>query len=251
MPSPNKSTPNPVARAGAYLIDVRTLVALGITGAFAAILIGFYLWMVRPAAAREAEAACKGMRPEVDNPSLGTMPVAAPDFTVQTHDGKQLKLSDFRGKVVLLNFWASWCGVCKMEKPALGSMTRDLGSDDYVVLTLASDNNWAKVLLAMAIAHNPKVVPQKFKEENAPVPTMDEALQVYANALPEGTPYRVVLDPPNAETNMGEIAQAWGVHKVPDSFLVDRNGRIRYYFMNKRDWSSSLAETCLQSVIDE
>lgn len=251
MPTPRKPRPTPAARPGAYLIDVRTLVAVGLAAASAAVLVGFYLWMVQPAAAAEAKNACRGLRPEVENPSLGAMPVAAPDFTVKTHDGKQLKLSDYRGKVVLLNFWASWCGVCKTEKPSLSSMTNDLGSDDYVVLTLASDTSWAKVLLAMALAHNPRVVPQKFKEENAPVPTMEEALAIYARALPSGTPYQVVLDEPTADSNMGSIAQAWGVRKVPDSFLIDRHGRIRYYFMNKRDWSSSVAETCLQSVIDE
>jgi len=249
MPNPKK--PAPGGRTGAYLVDVRMLAALALSGLVAATLIGFYLWMVRPAVAREAQAACTGLRPRASNPALGTFPVAAPDFTVTTHDGKQVKLSDFRGKVVLLDFWASWCGVCKSEKPSLGTMTGDLASDDYVVLTLASDADWGRVLIAMALAHNPKVVPEKFKTEPPAVPTMQEALAVYGRALPSGTPYSVVLDPPSGDGNIGSIAAAWGIKAVPESFLIDRLGRIRYYYDNKRDWNSSVAETCLQSVIDE
>lgn len=246
-----RATPAPESRA-AYLVDVRTLAALGLTGVMAATLIGFYLWMVRPAAAREAEAACSGMRPAPTNPALGALPVAAPDFTVTTHDGKRVKLSDYRGKVVLLNFWASWCGVCKSEKPSLGEMSDDLSADDYVVLTLASDTDWAKVLVAIAIAHNPDKVPAKYRVDQPPAPTMQEALAIYGRAMPAGTPYQVVLDPPKGEeTNIGAIASAWGIKAVPESFLIDRMGRVRYYFVNKRDWSSSVAETCLQSVIDE
>ena len=93
----------------------------------------------------------------------------APDFTAIDNNGKQVHLSDFRGKVVLLNFWASWCGVCKTEKPELDKMSADLVGDDFVVIALASD----------------------------------------------------------------------------------RSGNIRAYFVNKRDWQSPVAETCIRSVIDE
>lgn len=248
MPAPKTST----AKSGPYLVDVRTLVALALSGLFAATLVGFYLWMVRPAAAREAEAACNGMRPSPDNPALGTFPVAAPDFKVTDHNGKSVSLSQFRGKVVLLNFWASWCGVCEMEKPAVFHIADDLGSEDFEVLSLAADTDWADVLVALSKAENPAAVPDKFKKVPPDKPTMDEALAIYSRALPGGTPFKVMLDDPsNGIGSIGKIAHSWGVQQVPDSFLIDRMGRIRYYFSNKRDWGSSIAETCIKSVIDE
>jgi thiol-disulfide isomerase/thioredoxin len=228
------------------------LAAVGLAAVASALLIGFYLWMVRPAAAREIEAACNGLAPAPTNPRLGAFPTAAPDFEVTTHDGKKVKLSDFRGKVVLLNFWASWCGVCKTEKPSFGEMARDMASGDYVTLTLASNAEWASVLLALSLAHNPAAVPSKWRAEPPPPITMAEALAIYQKALPGGVPYQVVLDPPaDEDSNIGAIATAWGIKAVPESFLIDRLGRIRYYFVNKRNWDSAVAQTCLQSVIDE
>ena len=232
----------------------------GLVVATGLVLAGLYMWMVQPAAAREAKSACAGMRPTAAQPALCpkdqpncVLPQPAPDFTVNTYDGKQVHLSQFRGKVVLLNFWASWCGVCKSEKPALIEMAKELASKDYVVVTLASDADWAKVLVAIAIAHNPAKVPERFRRvEPAPdAPTMAEALAAYQAATPDGLPYQVFLDPPNGDSNIGSVAASWGIKAVPESFLIDRNGMVRYYFVNKREWNSSVAGTCLQSVIDE
>jgi hypothetical protein len=60
----------------------------------------------------------------------------------------------------------------------------------------------------------------------------------------------VFLDPPNGDSNIGAIASSWGITAVPESALIDRNGNIRAYFVNKRDWQSPVAETCIRSVID-
>ena len=209
--------PRPPA-ASSYLVDLRKVLA--ITGAIAviaglAVMIG---WMTPRAAAREVKAACDSLRASPTNPSLGNLPRVAPDFAVQNHDGKVVHLSDYRGKVVVLNFWASWCNVCKSEKPSLRAMTEELSGDQLAVVTIASDRNW------------------------------DDVRKI----LPKGAPFQVLLDPPaDEETNIGRVAAAWGIKAVPESFVIDKRGRIRMYLVNKRDWDAPVTETCLQALVDE
>jgi thiol-disulfide isomerase/thioredoxin len=213
-------------------------------------VFALFVWMVPAAAARELTAACRGLKPEAElNAALCpggagcTTPVLAPDFTAKDITGKDVKLSDYRGKVVLLNFWASWCGVCKTEKPALNAMAGDMVSDDFVVLALASDKRWPDALTAVLEAIAPGVVPEGS-------PTMEKVSAAFRQALPNGTPFKVLLDPPAGDENIGQITAAWGIKAVPESALIDRKGNIRAYFVNKRDWHSGVAETCLRSVID-
>lgn len=63
----------------------------------------------------------------------------APDFTLNDLSGVPVKLSDFRGKVVLLNFWATWCAPCKAEVPAFVSFERAYGNHDFTVLGISLD----------------------------------------------------------------------------------------------------------------
>jgi peroxiredoxin len=67
--------------------------------------------------------------------------VRAPDFTLSSLDGRKVKLSDFRGKAVLLNFWATWCPPCKEEMPWFEQMQQQYGKDGLVVLGIAMDDS--------------------------------------------------------------------------------------------------------------
>ncbi len=199
MPSPRK--------------PILLIAAAGITA-----LLGVeYLRLLGPAQAREVQAACTGVRPTGNNKAIGTLPNKAPEFTAQDHSGKMVKLSDFRGKVVVVRFWASWCETCKAEQPSLEDLAGDVDPDDAVVLSLASDAKWDLV----------------------------------RKKLPQGSNTQVLLDPPKAEDSLiGRIAEAYGVEKVPESFIIDRDGIIRYYLVNKRDWNNAATRTCLRSVLD-
>ena len=64
----------------------------------------------------------------------------APDFTLQSLDGKAVRLSDFRGKAVLLNFWATWCQPCKIEMPWFVDMQKQYGPQGLQVLGVAMDD---------------------------------------------------------------------------------------------------------------
>jgi thiol-disulfide isomerase/thioredoxin len=218
-------------------------------------LLAAFLWMVPSAAARESDSACRGMRGfDKLNPALCAsgapcdLPVPAPDFTAVDYRGNKVKLSDFRGKVVLLNFWASWCGVCKTEKPSLAGMSGEMQGKDFVVLTLASDKDFRAVQIASIQALRP----------DFPLPPAQNgeiseaaALEAYGKAFPRGLPFNVFLDPPQGDDTIGPITQSWGIKAVPESALIDRHGNLRAYFVNKRDWETPVAQTCLRSMIDE
>ncbi|MBT8493764.1 MAG: TlpA family protein disulfide reductase [Deltaproteobacteria bacterium] len=177
----------------------------------------FFVRMLRPAAEREVVAACAAMRSAPKNDALGgTLPQAVPQFQAQDHTGKLVSIADFRGKTTLVNFWASWCEVCALEKPTLVELQNEMGGEIEIV-TLASDDDWAEI--------------QKL--------------------FPDGPPFRVLLDPPGEGGNIGRVARSFGVTAVPETFLVDKNGVVQHYYINKRNWSSSVAKTCLRSFLDE
>ncbi len=233
------------------VIQPRVLLIGGALALVGLVILGLFLWMVPSAAAREEKAACRGLRGDEPlsprlcdgRPCQGPRP--APDFTARDNEGKPVKLSSYRGKVVLLNFWASWCSVCKTEKPSLAALADDLGDrDDFVVLTLASDQNWADVLVAIVASLDDSV-----EIPSGPI-SMQQALALYGK-MNRRVPFDVLLDPPDDDGNIGAITKTWGIKAVPESALIDREGNIRAYFVNKRDWRSPVAKTCLRSVLEE
>jgi thiol-disulfide isomerase/thioredoxin len=230
------------------VVDPRVLIAGGAVAILGLVVLSFFLWMVPNAATRESAAACRGMKatgPAMCDGKPCPLPMQAPDFTAYDNNNNPVKLSQFRGKVVLVNFWASWCGVCKTEKPRLARMAEELAGDDFTVIALASDRGWSDVLLSLVEGLSPRT-----KLPDGEVP-MAQSLEIYKRALPSGVPFKVFLDPPADDGNIGAIARAWGINAVPESALIDRNGMVRAYFVNKRDWEAPVAETCLRSVIDE
>jgi len=65
----------------------------------------------------------------------------APDFTLESLDGKSMRLSDMRGKAVLLNFWATWCGPCKIETPWLVELQNQYGSQGLQIIGVEAGND--------------------------------------------------------------------------------------------------------------
>lgn len=112
----------------------------------------------------------------------------AVDFELQTLDGKTVKLSDYRGKPVLLNFWATWCGPCRFEMPFLQQI-----NDSYSAKGL--------VMLAVDIGESSATV-QKFM-----------------------TDLNLSLTVPLDTT--AKVAKSYGILNIPSTFLIDKDGIIR------------------------
>jgi len=76
----------------------------------------------------------------------------APDFTLQSIDGKTVRLSDYRGKVVLLNFWATWCAGCKVEMPRLAEEYRKYRAEGLEIVGVSMDDGGSDVIARFAKA---------------------------------------------------------------------------------------------------
>lgn len=123
----------------------------------------------------------------------------APDFALPDLDGKTHKLSDYRGKVVLVNFWASWCPPCRHEMPSMEKLYLKLKGKPFQVLACDQQEDFDTVFA--------------FTGQLDPAPT-----------------FPLLLDRKSA------VAKSFGVPGLPTSFLVDKEGRLAYRAVGGRDF---------------
>lgn len=138
----------------------------------------------------------------------------APDFELPTLDGTTKKLSDYRGKVVVLNFWTKTCKPCLEEMPALADFARVLGQEkDMVLLTISTDESVedARVTLSSVLAGEP--------------------------------PFVTFVD---AENQI--VSEKYGTKLYPETWFIDKEGVIRARFDGARDWMDSLHLEFAQSL---
>jgi len=123
-------------------------------------------------------------------PAAAAASTPAPDFELTSSDGQVIRLADLRGKVVLLNFWATWCPPCKAEMPDLNALQRKYGAErDFVVLGVNDE---------------------------------ESAADVTAFAQREGIAFPLLLDPDGRV-----IEKLFEVRYLPTSMIIDRDGNIR------------------------
>ncbi len=122
----------------------------------------------------------------------------APDFTFPDIHGKSVSLSHFKGKVVFLNIWATWCGPCRTEMPDMEKLYQKFKKEDFVILAVSIDLQGKSVV----------------------IPFIQEL----------GLTFPVLLDPD------GTIQNVYEIKALPSSFIIDKEGFIELRITGARDW---------------
>ena len=124
----------------------------------------------------------------------------AADFTLPDLRGTPHRLSEFRGKVVFLNLWATWCPPCRMEMPSMQALYHRLKDRDFVMLAVAEDEGGA------------------------------EAVGPFVRDL--GLTFPVLIDPD------ATVSPRFGATGYPETFIIDREGRVINHTIGPEDWDS-------------
>ncbi len=172
------------------------------------------------AAASSAPQATAAPADSSANSADSEAPVPAPDFTLVDQNGETHTLSDYKGKVVFLNFWATWCPPCKDEMPDIEALyeAQGLNAGDVVVLGIA----------------NPKT--DEYPNNS------DGTVQDVTDFLSQnGYTYPVVMD------TTGEVFSAYGITAFPTTFMIDKDGNVFGYVRGgiTRDIMDSMVQQTL------
>jgi thiol-disulfide isomerase/thioredoxin len=127
--------------------------------------------------------------------------------------GAERSLADYRGRVLLVNFWATWCLPCKVEMPSLDRLEAAMGGPEFAVVPISLDREGAEIVLPY-----------------------------YEQAGLEHLP--VALDPGNA------IANALGITALPTTILVDRDGNGIGYALGPAEWDAPEAQALIRYYMD-
>jgi peroxiredoxin len=136
----------------------------------------------------------------------------APDFTLKTLEGPNLRLNEQRGRVVLVNFWATWCGPCKQEMPHLGRLYDRYRSAGFVLLGVNVD---------------------------------DDPRQAAALAARLGLRFPVLLDADKS------VSKLYDLQSMPATVLIDRDGRVRYLHRGYREGLEEAYDRQIRELVKE
>ena len=168
--------------------------------------------MANDALAQDASQLEALRRDDMRKLAVHAEPQDLPGETFTDPDGNAFTLADYAGKVVLVNFWATWCAPCREEMPDLDALNADLSGDDFEVVTIASGRNSLSGIHA-------------FFEE------------VGIETLP------ILLDP------QGQLSRRAGVLGLPVTLLMDREGREIARLQGGADWNAEPAREIIAAAI--
>jgi thiol-disulfide isomerase/thioredoxin len=139
-------------------------------------------------------------------------PAPAPALRVQDLSGSTVSLADYRGRVVLLNFWASWCPPCRQEMPSMERLRKKMAGRPLAIVGVDSG--------------------ESAEEVKAFLPTLKVAFPIF-------------LDPDSENT------RRWKVFALPTSFLVDAQGRVRYSIAGPTEWDAGEGLALIEKLLAE
>lgn len=137
--------------------------------------------------------------------------VKAPAFTLKNLDGQDMSLSGFQGKVVILNFWATWCAPCREEMPAMEKLWNKYKDKSFVIIAISADRG------------SPEVV-RRFIEE-------------------QGVSYPVLLDP------TGKVRNQYEVVAFPTTYIIGRDGRITGRIVGAAPWGGPASYRLVEEAL--
>lgn len=137
----------------------------------------------------------------------------APNFSLASLDGKRVDLKNLKGKVVFLNFWATWCGPCKEEMPSMEALHQRFKEKNFILLTISVDY--------------------------AGVNPVREFIGKQRYSFP------VLID------QKGETLDLFEVKGVPMTFIIDKKGRMRGKASGPRDWRCQEAVSIVNFLLEE
>lgn len=172
-----------------------------------------FLILVVVAAAVVAGWYFSGSEKQTTSFSLPTVGSEAPDFELIDTDGNVRTLSGVRGKVVLVNFWATWCPPCKAELPSMEELYRNYGKGDFEILAINIEDNGPAIMPAF-LQNNPHTFP-------------------------------VLFDPEL------KAQRLYGVSMFPETFIVDKQGIIFKKVIGAIDWTSPKMLSDLNSLMKD
>ncbi len=133
-----------------------------------------------------------------------------PDFTLPTLDGSSIALSDLKGKVVLINFWATWCSPCREEMPSLERLYRHFKYEKFA-------------LLAVDIMEHPEKVKKFAREYNLSFP--------------------ILLD------RTGDISAKYAANALPTTYIIDKEGKAVGKAIGPRKWDGDHAKDLIDELL--
>jgi peroxiredoxin len=137
---------------------------------------------------------------------------AAPDFTLKSLEGRNLRLAEQRGQVVLVNFWATWCGPCKQEMPHLNRLYDKYRSAGFQLLSINVD---------------------------------EDPRQAGSSAAKFGLHFPVLLDADKS------VSKLYDLQSMPSTLLIDRDGRVRYLHRGYREGLEASHEAQIRELVKE